>query len=115
MWTMHSLSEHRYIDRFVSFRPTLEESGMVELNKKPLFVYTGSDVDRKEQAALFEALNPNIQEMNVPKSPKSPTVPKDDVELMRERRNSGSAASSPRHPSSPRRSVHAQCRIEICS
>ena len=86
---------------------------MVELNKKPLFVYTGNDVDRKEQAALFEALNPNIQEMDVPKSPKSPTVPKDDVELMRERRNSGSAASSPRHPSSPRRSVHAQCMIEI--
>ena len=83
---------------------------MVELNKKPLFVYTGSDVDRKEQAALFEALNPNIQEMDVPKSP---TVPKDDVELMHERRNSESAASSPRHPSSPRRSVHAQCRTEI--
>ena len=100
-----SWCERRYRGRFVSFRPTLEQSGMVELNKKPLFVYTGSDVDRKEQAALFEALNPNIQEMDVPKSP---IVPKDDVELMRERRNSGSAASSPRHPSSPRRFVHAQ-------
>ncbi len=116
--------------------PPREESGIYELDKKPLFVYTGEDVDAQEQSALFAALGPaaprapsppaSPREDPAPPSPvrhASPTPyappsplrrappsplgppsprgfgpPKDDVQLMHERRNSGSVT-----PPSPHR------------
>ena len=70
----------------ILFRPPQEESGMYELNKKPLFVYGENDFDQKEQTALHEALNPVYGDMEEPRHETVDLhVPKDAIELLHER------------------------------